>query len=257
MKGLERQQIILDALNTRSSIDVKELLETIPASPATVRRDLTELETLGKIRKARGRIYPVSTRNLLAFELRNTVRDEEKRRIGKAAAQLVHEGDTIILDAGTTLLAMAENLRGFQRLTVITNSIPIAYSLNTTAVNVFLTGGFLDDMSLVGEDAIQFIEQHPVEKAFIGASSIRSNVGLTVTSPLQLPVKRQMVASAKEVYALLDESKFHSMGVSLFANFGELTGLVTSRPIKNPELLKRLEDEHVQVICTDSPEEQA
>ena len=253
MKGLERQRIILETLGTRSSIEVKELLEMIPASPATIRRDLTELESLGKIRKARGRISPASECHLPAFELRNAMHDEEKRQIGRAV-KLVNEGDTIILDSGTTLQAMAENLGCFQRLTVITNSISIAYILNSTPVNVFLTGGFLDDMSLVGEDAVQFIEKHPVEKAFISASSTRGTVGLTVISPLQLPIKRQMVASAKEVYALLDESKFHSMGVSLFADFKDLSGIITSKSIDDPELLQRLEEENVQVICTEDPE---
>lgn len=248
MKGLERQQIILETLSTRSSIEVKELLATIPASPATIRRDLTELETAGKIRKARGRIFSVNGRKLPAFEFRNTMHDEEKKRIGRAAVELINDGDTIILDSGTTIQAMAENLRNFQKLTVITNSISIAYILNGTSVNVFLTGGFLDDMGLVGEDAAQFIEKHPVEKAFISASSTRGTVGLTVISPLQLPIKRQMVTSAKEVYALLDESKFHSMGVSLFADFKDLTGLITSKPITDPDLLKRLEEEHVRVI---------
>lgn len=254
MKGLERQRIILETLGTRSSIEVKELLEMIPASPATIRRDLTELESLGKIRKARGRISPASECHLPAFELRNAMHDEEKRQIGRAAVKLVNEGDTIILDSGTTLQAMAENLGCFQRLTVITNSISIAYILNSTPVNVFLTGGFLDDMSLVGEDAVQFIEKHPVEKAFISASSTRGTVGLTVISPLQLPIKRQMVASAKEVYALLDESKFYSMGVSLFADFKDLSGIITSKSIDDPELLQRLEEENVQVICTEDPE---
>ena len=128
MKGLERQRIILETLGTRSSIEVKELLEMIPASPATIRRDLTELESLGKIRKARGRISPASECHLPAFELRNAMHDEEKRQIGRAAVKLVNEGDTIILDSGTTLQAMAENLGCFQRLTVITNSISIAYA---------------------------------------------------------------------------------------------------------------------------------
>lgn len=177
-----------------------------------------------------------------------------KRQIGRAAVKLVNEGDTIILDSGTTLQAMAENLGCFQRLTVITNSISIAYILNSTPVIVFLTGGFLDDMSLVGEDAMQFMKNHPVEKAFISASSSPGHGGLTVISPLQLPIKRQMVASAKEVYALLDESKFHSMGVSLFADFKDLSGIITSKSIDDPELLQRLEEENVQVICTEDPE---
>ena len=93
-----------------------------------------------------------------------------------------------------------------------------------------------------------------MEKAFISASSTRGTVGLTVISPLQLPIKRQMVASAKEVYALLDESKFHSMGVSLFADFKDLSGIITSKSIDDPELLQRLEEQNVQVICTEDPE---
>lgn len=251
MRGYERRQVILDILHNRSCIEVKELLEMLPASPATIRRDLTELEQSGEIRRARGRIFSVRQNEFPAFELRNTMHVEEKKRIARAAVALVNDGDSIVMDSGTTLQAMAENLRDRQKLSVITNSVSVGYILASSSVNVFLTGGFLDDMALVGEDAAQFIEKHPVDKAFVSASSTRGTVGLTVTSPLQLSIKRQMVASAKEVYALLDESKFHSMGVSLFADFKDLTGIITSKPISDPKLLERLEQEHVKVIYTD------
>jgi len=109
----------------------------------------------------------------------------------------------------------------------------------------------LEDMAVVDDDAIQFLAAHQVDKAFISATGIRGTQGLTTTSLFQFAVKRQMIKSAQEIYALLVESKFHATGVNLFADFRELTGIVTSKPVTNSDLLERLEQEHVQVISTD------
>ena len=248
MKSQERQNLILNSMERTGSISVNELLEMIPASPATIRRDLTALEHAGKLRKARGRVFLEDISHAPAYNLRDAMHDEEKKAIGRAAAELVREGDSIIIDAGTTALALAENLRDRQHLSVITNSIPVAYTFNDTAVNVFMCGGMLEDMALVDDDAVQFFASHQVDKAFIAASGVRGITGLTVVSPFQFAVKKQMIASAREVYALLDESKFHIMGVNLFADFQELTGLITSKPIVNQELIHRLEEENVKII---------
>ena len=251
MKSGDRQRYILDAMERTSTISINELLEMIPASPATIRRDLTALEQSGKIRKARGRVFLEDSRRAPSYHLRDSMHDDEKKRIGRAAAALVQEGDSIIIDAGTTTLALAENLREFRNLSVITNSVPVAFVFNDTPVKVFLCGGMLEDMALVDDDAVSFFANHQVDKAFIGASGVRGITGLTVVSPFQFAVKRQMVRSAREVYALLDASKFHIMGVNLFADFQELSGVITSRPITNSNLLERLKAEHVRVICTD------
>ena len=109
----------------------------------------------------------------------------------------------------------------------------------------------LEDMAVVDNDAIQFLAAHQVDKAFVSATGIRGTQGLTTPSLFQFAVKRQIIKSAQEVYALLVESKFHATGVNLFADFRELTGIVTSKPVTNPDLLERLEQEHVQVITTD------
>lgn len=251
MRSGERQAQILESMKRTNSIPVNDLLKMLPASPATIRRDITALERAGKIRKARGKIFLEDISRAPAYELRDAMHDDEKKRIGKAAAALVNEGDSIIIDAGTTALALAENLRDRQHLSVITNSIPVAYAFNATAVNVFLCGGMLEDMALVDDDAVQFFASHQVDKAFVGASGVRGSVGLTVVSPFQFAVKKQMIASAREVYALLDESKFHIMGVNLFADFNELTGIITSRPIAGEQLLARLEQENIQVIYSE------
>lgn len=251
MKSGDRQIQILEMMRTVDSISVNELLERLPVSPATVRRDITSLEQAGKIRKARGRIFLEDSSRAPSYKQRDAMHDAEKKRIGRAAADLIREGDSIILDAGTTALALAESLRERRHLSVVTNSVPVAYTFNSTNVKVFLCGGILEDMALVDDDAVAFFAAHQVEKAFIGASGVRGITGLTVVSPFQFAVKQQMIRSAHEVYALLDESKFHVMGVNLFADFRELTGIITSKPITDERLLERLEQEHVRVICAE------
>lgn len=252
MKSEDRQIKILELMQKTNSISVNELLEILPVSPATVRRDITALEQAGKIRKARGKIIFEDICRVPSYELRDTMHGQEKKRIGQAAAKLVREGDSIIIDSGTTALALAENLKDRRHLSVITNSIPVAYTFNATQVNVFLCGGMLSDLALVDDDAVNFFASHQVEKAFIGASGVRGVTGLTVVSPFQYAVKRQMIQSAREVYALLDESKFHVMGVNLFANFQDLTGIITSKPITDEKLLEQLERDHVKIICAES-----
>lgn len=248
MKSVERRQRIMEAMRGANSVLVNELLEQIPASPATIRRDITALEQEGKIRKARGKIFLEDGSRTPIYELRDTMHDEEKKRIGRAAAKLVQDRDSIILDAGTTTLALAKNLRDRQHLSVITNSIPAAYTFNATSVDVFMCGGMLEDMALADDDAVRFFAEHQVEKAFLGASGVRGTIGVTVSSPFQMMVKRQMIASARESYVLLDSSKFHIMGINLFADFRDLTGIITAKPILNEKLLERLERENVKVI---------
>lgn len=249
MKSLERQEQILSVIQRTGSASVNDLIEMLPASPATVRRDITALAESGKIRKDRGRVsLETGHARVPAYELRNTMYDAEKKLIGRAAAALVRDGDTIIIDAGTTAQALAVSLRNRQRLSVITNSIPVATVFNGSPVHVFLCGGMLEDMALVDDDAVHFLATHQVDKAFISATGVRGTQGLTTTSLFQFAVKRQMIQSAQEVYALLVESKFHAMGVNLFADFQELSGIVTSKPIADEALVKRLEQEHVNII---------
>ena len=110
MNGTERQEQILAAMRLSGSISVNELIEMLPASPATVRRDITALAANGKIRKDRGRIFLEGNPQVPAFELRGEMYGDEKKRIAQAAAALVRDGDTIIIDAGTTTQALANAL---------------------------------------------------------------------------------------------------------------------------------------------------
>lgn len=248
MKSVERQKMILDVLKDRDHFEVKELLALLPASPATVRRDLVAMEQTGVIKKARGKIFRENPERTPSFEVRGLFGGEEKKLIGKAAARLVNEGDSVMIDAGTTTQAFAMELRDFQRLSVVTNSIPVAALFNRTAVQTFICGGTVHDMALLDDDAVKYLSTRRVDKAFLGASGVQMEEGVSVVSSFQLGVKRRMVQSANEVYVLLDSSKFHCMGITVFADFNELTGIITSKPIQNERLLERLDKLNVKVI---------
>jgi DeoR/GlpR family transcriptional regulator of sugar metabolism len=248
MKSIERQQRILDYFRDRDHLDVKEIIDLLPSSPATIRRDLVAMERGGKIRKARGKIFREKPDRTPPVELRGLLRGDEKKAIARAAAALVNEGDSIIIDAGTTTQALAEQLRGFRNLSVVTNSIPVAVTLNNTAVRTFICGGTIHDMALLDDDAEAYFSLRRVNKAFLGATGVREEEGVSVVSSFQFAVKRKMMQSANEVYVLLDSSKFDCMGITIFADFSELTGLVTTRPIKNGRLLERLDKLGVKVI---------
>jgi len=239
---------VMAKLETEETLLISDLISQIPASPATVRRDLVELEKEGKIRKTRGKIFLHREDQTPIFTLRGGMRDEEKVAIGRAAAALVQEGDSIIIDSGTTGLAMAQHLCHFQHLSVITNSIPVAYTFDNTNVKTYVCGGMVADMSIVDDDAVRYFSKRKVDKAFLGASGVRDEQGLSVSSTLQFAVKRSMLQSANEVYGLIDSSKFCIAGINMFADFSELTGIVTSKVITNEKLLRRLDKLGTKII---------
>ncbi len=244
----ERQRGILDILMRQDFLYVRDIIAQLPASPATIRRDLVAMEQAGLIRKARGKIFFQAPNKAPAFDLRGLLHDREKNAIGKAAAHLVGEGDSIVIDSGTTTLAFAGHLRHFKRLSVITNSIPVAYVFNGTSVTTFVCGGMVHDMALIDEDALAYFSARRVNKAFLGATGVRGEEGLTVSTSYQYAVKRKMLESAEERYALIDSSKFEFMGISLFVDFSELTGIITSKPIQNERLLERLAKLNLRII---------
>lgn len=243
----------MDLLEKNNVVRTRDIIAMIPSSPATLRRDLVAMEREGVIRKARGRVFPQEPNRAPPYAMRGLLRDAEKDAIGKAAAALVEEGDSIILDAGTTTLAMAEHLRHFKRLSIITNSIPVPSVFHETSVSVFVCGGMVEDMALVDDDAVAYFAARRANKAFFGATGVWGAEGLSVFSSYQRAVKRRMLASAEKAYVLMDSSKFNYRGITKFADFSELTGIVTSRPVDDPELLERIDSLGIDIIYADMP----
>ena len=229
--SIERRMEIVKIINTHKSATVAEIVEWIGASPATVRRDLTWLDEQGLIMRTHGGATAIdySSQALLrgsvpSYEQRLNEYMEEKRSIGQCASGLVHDGETIILDASTTNHYVLPFLAKKRDLTIITNSLSISDELMTIgeanpSLTVICSGGTLyrRSYSFIGMVAEQALSQFYVDKAFIGLRGISVHHGLTSPFPEEIPIKRQMIKCAKEVFILADHTKFNVTSASLIA----------------------------------------
>ena len=175
----------------------------------------------------------------------------EMIEIAKAAAKLVQDGDTIMLDSGFSTLALAYQLTGVNNLTVITNSIPVAALYNSIDhIQTYVTGGFLRvrENALVGTDAIESIRKMHAVKVFISTSGIRQTSGLTCVSAFQEDVKRAFVNAADKVILLATDKKFEKDAVRVFATFDQIDTIITNKPIESKVLLQSLKMNNVEVI---------
>ena len=232
---------------------VEDLIERFAVTPATLRKDLTYLEKSDLITRSRGEAHLKDTSMAPPLLMRGENHADDKLAIARVACSLVGDDDSLILDAGTTTLAIAKQLTGKKGLTVITNSLPAAYILVSRGVSVMMSGGTLqaNSMSLVGPEAEQFFGRITANTLFLGAVGIREDFGLTVSSSFESNVKQQMIRAAKKIYAVIDASKFTKASVIQFAAFNELSAIITNRSAAETPVAKKLEDRGVKMIYAD------
>lgn len=232
---------------------VSELIEIFPVTAATIRRDLVKLENEGKVVRRRGEVrLGEKLNNLLvpSFFQRTEIQSEEKSLIAKAAVALIKDNQSIIMDSGTTTLALAKELSRYQNLTIITNSIPISYVFTNKEIEVRLSGGILhkENLSLIGPEADNYFKNIQVDICFIGSSGVRKASGLTTGSPFECSIKQSMSLAAKQVVALIDSSKFDSLSIIEFIKFENIDKIITTNNVKDIETLKYLNDLGVDVV---------
>lgn len=250
MTASERRNTIINYLQTKQDCDVNEIIDQFDVTPATIRRDLTFLENSGSISRTHGAVHLVKTPAVPGFLTRNTLFAEEKQAMARVAAQMVQSGDSVMLDSGTTVHAVAIEVGKRSDITLITNSLSIVSALEAPKQNILLTGGVFeyDNLALVGPDVELFLDRISASILFLGATGIRGCDGLTVISPLQAGVKRKMIQCAKKRVLVIDNSKFASTGMVLFASFEEIDTIIVARPIEDPILKRHLDEIGVQVI---------
>ena len=251
--SIERRMEIVKIINMHKSATVAEIVEWIRASPATVRRDLTWLDEQGLIMRTHGGATAIdySSQALLrgsvpSYEQRLNEYMEEKRTIGQCASGHVHDGETIILDASTTNHYVLPFLAKKRDLTIITNSLSISDELMTIgeanpSLTVICSGGTLyrRSYSFIGMVAEQALSQFYVDKAFIGLRGISLHHGLTSPFPEEIPIKRQMIKCAKEVFILADHTKFNVTSASLIAPLNIVHTLITDVGVP-PEVVRQM-----------------
>lgn len=231
----QRQQAILEQLLLQESATVSELSQRFDVSPVTIRSDLSLLSEQGRVMRTHGgaRIVPGRTRQELTFATRQEINLERKRRIGELAASLIQPIESVLLDASTTAVAVAQAIkqRGDLRdITVVTTGIWTALEvLGTPEVNVVLTGGAVRNTtgSITGSITEQVLAQFNFHKVFLGAWGLTLEEGLTDTHLAEVELKRAIIARAQSIVCVLDGSKFGRLGLTSFASVDQIDHLIT------------------------------
>ncbi|HSH77752.1 MAG TPA: DeoR/GlpR family DNA-binding transcription regulator [Herpetosiphonaceae bacterium] len=225
----ERRERIAELVMHKGAVHISELTQRYGVSEVTIRHDLDVLASQGVVVRERGgALANVQTTLAKAFEQRSDVNPEAKRRIGQRAAQLVKPGDTIIMDAGTTVMEMARHVRDVAPLTVITNALNVASQVGGLAgCHVILTGGSLsiETISTVGPLAERDFGELIVGKLFLGAHTVDLEAGIVDTSIEVARVKRAMIQAARETILLVDSSKWETHRREAFARVAPLTAV--------------------------------
>jgi DeoR family transcriptional regulator of aga operon len=236
----ERRRAIVDFVNQNGRALVRELAKKFGSSEITVRRDLEMLHERGLVYRTHGGALPIqagseSDRDLTQRELQHP---REKLKIAAAAASMVQEGQSIVLDSGSTTTAIARALRDFHQLTVITNAINIAGELAGGTVDVILTGGMLrkNSYSLVGPLAEESLRRLKADVLFLGVDGFDTHSGVSTPNLLEAQLNRLMVSIAARVIAVCDSSKFGRSSLSSIVPISSIHGVITDRQIPKPEL---------------------
>lgn len=224
MLAEQRRQRILELIQEEGSARVTALSRLFKVSEPTIRQDLQRLAADDHIIKSHGgavlKTIPQQVRSLSLQHLENM---ERKSAIGRRAAELVQDGETIILDSGSTTTEVAKNLGAKRDLRIITNALNIALILGTNPTfEIMVTGGDFKapTLSLTGEKAAAFFDQIHVDRLFLATGGISDDNELTYPGLSDIPVKRAMIETASTVYLVADSTKF---GRHSFASLGSIT----------------------------------
>jgi DeoR family transcriptional regulator of aga operon len=250
---VSRRIKILESLKAHGQVNVNELSESLGVTGVTIRNDLAQLEKKRVLIRARGGAikmeqnfadedYPLSDKQKKHLL--------EKREIGKRAAELIDENDTIILDSGSTTCELARNLKKFNGLTIITNALNVATILaEYNNINVIVPGGILkkNSLSLIGILAERGFKDYFCDKLFLGVDGFDLDFGISTPDPEEAHLNKIMIEISKEVIVVTDSSKFQRRGLVLIAPVNKINTVVTDQGILQ-ESKDKLESLGIKVI---------
>ncbi|MGI9421717.1 MAG: DeoR/GlpR family DNA-binding transcription regulator [Hyphomicrobiaceae bacterium] len=229
-----RQTDIVTLARSEGRVTVEGLAERFAVTPQTIRKDLNELCDSGVLNRYHGGAVPASGAVNFAYEARRQLAPDEKRAIGKAAARLIPEGASLLINIGTTTEQVATALRGRKGLMVITNNINVAHILQGFSdIEVVVAGGVLrhSDGGIVGEAAVDFIRQFKVDYAVIGASAIDHDGTLLDYDYREVRVAKAIMACARTSILVADAMKFERTAPVRIGHLTNIDIFVTDQPL--------------------------
>ncbi len=249
----ERRRLIVDLVEQQGRATVEELATRFGTSTVTIRADLDALARSSAIARSHGGALPVApATNDTPLNIKETRWHAQKLRIGQAAAKMIQDGETIILDSGSTTVEIARQIRQmkFESLTVITNALNIAMELTgMPQIRVMMLGGLLrqTSYSLVGPDAEQALAKLSADRLFLGVDGLDPEVGVTTPDPLEAALNALMIRVSRQTIAVLDASKLGQRSLSVITPVKSLD-MVISDSSAPAETVKALRDAGVQVV---------
>ena len=251
MLAAQRRQKILDMLQEEGAVRVSGLSRIFGVSEVTVRKDLEKLAGQDLVVRGHGGAFlkgvPEQVRTL---SLQHRENMDKKARIGKAAANLIRDGERIILDAGSTTTEIARHIGHKKHLTVITSALNIALMLGAEyGIETMVTGGEFKPptLSLTGEKAAEFLQGIHVDKTFLATAGVSLDGGMTYPGFSDLPVKKAMIDAASTVYLVVDSTKIGRKSLATLGGIALIDFLVTDEGIED-RVRRDFEKAGVQIV---------
>ena len=228
-----RRSSILQILKENSNVSVGELSKRFGVSEVTIRKDLNLLKERNLLVRTRGGAITNDAGNAeedMSIRFKRLAHYREKQAIGRAAAELIEEGDTIIIDSGTTALQVASNLHKFKNLTILTNALNVAQEvLSYKRFNVILLGGNIRNSSesVVGALAELNLKMFYCDKLFLGVDSFNIENGLSTPSIEEANINQIMIQRSRKVITVFDSSKVNKRALAFITTLDNIDTVVT------------------------------
>jgi DeoR family transcriptional regulator, aga operon transcriptional repressor len=249
---VDRRGKILTLISEKGKVYVHELSALYKVSEVTIRNDLDQLEKKNHLIRARGGALKMEGQVSLDINLseKDKLNFKQKAAIGKKAASIINDSETIILDSGTTTAEIAKNLKNLKNVSVVTNAINVVNILaQIPSISVIIPGGYLrtNSHSLVGPLAERNFRNLYVDKAFIGVDGFDTNIGAFTPNIEEASLNEIMINISKEVILVADSSKFNRKSLAFICPTNSIHTVITDDGISETDR-KKLMDSGVKVI---------
>ena len=248
-----RKKNLLNLIDEKDFVKVTDIAKRFNITKTTVRRDLNELEEKGfLIRKYGGAVKSEAITNIFAFDKRLKEMEEEKDAICRRAADFIEKNDTVFIDCGTTLYKICKYIKNIKGLRVITNSLPVVSELiNHKNIHLTLIGGKIihERKSVYGSMALRNLDEHHINKSFIGANGLTIENGLSSYDEQEGEITQKIIERSSINYLLCDSSKIGKDSFYMFSPITSIQNIITDDKV-DKKIINKLKKLKIKVITT-------